>query len=107
MSDPIDPRYLLANERTFLAWIRTALGFMAAGTGLVAVELPWPQAAVRAVAGALAIVAGVCVVLAWRRWRSVEAAILEGRSTPRAGGIAVLAAATGLGAVALTVLILF
>ncbi len=26
---------LLANERTFLAWIRTALGFLAAGLGLI------------------------------------------------------------------------
>ncbi|EDX36625.1 MULTISPECIES: YidH family protein [Shigella] len=26
-----DYRFSLANERTFLAWIRTALGFLAAG----------------------------------------------------------------------------
>lgn len=26
-----DPRFTLANERTFLAWIRTGLGFVAAG----------------------------------------------------------------------------
>lgn len=30
-----DPRFTLANERTFLAWIRTALAFLAGG---VAVE---------------------------------------------------------------------
>ena len=29
-----DYRFTLANERTFLAWIRTSLGFMAAGVGL-------------------------------------------------------------------------
>lgn len=28
-----DYRFSLANERTFLAWIRTALGFLAAGVG--------------------------------------------------------------------------
>jgi putative membrane protein len=32
-----DPRFSLANERTFLAWIRTALGFLAAGAGVAAV----------------------------------------------------------------------
>ncbi|MGH3240919.1 MAG: YidH family protein, partial [Spirillospora sp.] len=32
-SDP-DPRFSLANERTFLAWIRTALALIAAGIGL-------------------------------------------------------------------------
>lgn len=30
-----DYRFSLANERTFLAWIRTALGFLAAGLGLI------------------------------------------------------------------------
>ena len=32
-----DPRFTFANERTFLAWIRTALGFVAAGVALAAV----------------------------------------------------------------------
>jgi putative membrane protein len=31
-----DPRFSLANERTFLAWIRTSLGFLAAGAGVSA-----------------------------------------------------------------------
>ena len=31
--DP-DYRFSLANERTFLAWIRTALAFMAAAIGI-------------------------------------------------------------------------
>ncbi|MCZ5660420.1 DUF202 domain-containing protein [Escherichia coli] len=30
-----DYRFSLANERTFLAWIRTALGFLTAGLGLI------------------------------------------------------------------------
>jgi len=37
-----DPRYSLANERTFLAWIRTSLGMLAVSAGLVAIDLPWP-----------------------------------------------------------------
>lgn len=32
-----DPRFTFANERTFLAWIRTALGFVAAGVAVAAV----------------------------------------------------------------------
>ena len=35
-SEP-DPRFTFANERTFLAWIRTALGFLAAGVAIAAV----------------------------------------------------------------------
>ena len=33
-----DPRFTFANERTFLAWIRTALGFLAAGVAIAAVS---------------------------------------------------------------------
>ena len=32
-----DYRFSLANERTFLAWIRTGLGFVAAGVAIAAV----------------------------------------------------------------------
>ncbi|HEY5846809.1 MAG TPA: DUF202 domain-containing protein, partial [Microlunatus sp.] len=36
-SEP-DARFSLANERTFLAWIRTSLGFLAGGAGIAAVS---------------------------------------------------------------------
>ncbi|WP_143342795.1 YidH family protein, partial [Crossiella equi] len=35
-----DPRFTLANERTFLAWIRTSLGLMAAGVAVEALGHP-------------------------------------------------------------------
>lgn len=35
-----DPRFSLANERTFLAWIRTSLALVAAGIALEALALP-------------------------------------------------------------------
>jgi putative membrane protein len=37
-----DPRFTLANERTFLAWSRTALALVAAGLGLVQLLPPFP-----------------------------------------------------------------
>ena len=55
----VDPRYTLANERTFLAWIRTALGLLAAAAGLLAIDLSWPEWAVQAIASLLAVVAGI------------------------------------------------
>jgi len=82
-SDDVDPRYSLANERTFLAWIRTALGLLAAAAGLLAIDLPWPAAAVRGLAILLAATAGLSAFLAWDRWRSVEAAIQASRQAPR------------------------
>ena len=33
VGDDPDPRFSLANERTFLAWIRTGLAFVTAGLG--------------------------------------------------------------------------
>ena len=36
-SEP-DARFSLANERTFLAWIRTSLGFLAGGAAIAAVS---------------------------------------------------------------------
>lgn len=37
VGDEPDPRFSFANERTFLAWIRTGLGFLAAGVAVAAV----------------------------------------------------------------------
>ena len=38
-----DPRFSLANERTFLAWIRTSLALIASGIGVHALHLQIPE----------------------------------------------------------------
>jgi putative membrane protein len=81
-TDP-DPRFSFANERTFLAWVRTALALMAAGIGLEAFA---PQLAVpglRQVLAALLVGAGIVTsALAFRRWLRSEQAMREGRVLP-------------------------
>jgi putative membrane protein len=104
--DEGDPRYSLANERTFLAWIRTSLGLLAAAAGLVAIDLPWPPAAVQGLAVLLSVMAGLSALLAWERWRTVEAAIADGRVAAPPRGLVHLAAAVGLVAGVVVVLIL-
>jgi putative membrane protein len=81
-SEP-DYRYTLANERTYLAWIRTALGLLAGG---VAVRHLVPEFAV---GGARTLLAVLCVTLAviavqhgYRRWRGVERAMRRGEPLP-------------------------
>jgi len=70
-SEP-DARFSLANERTFLSWIRTGLALSAAGVALEAVDLP--IAAGLRLASALILVGlgMVTPVLAWLRWASLE-----------------------------------
>jgi len=80
--DDVDPRYSLANERTFLAWVRTALGLLVAAAALMAVNLPWPADAVRALAMVLAAAAGGSAIASWARWRKVEKAISTGQPAP-------------------------
>ncbi|PXY20447.1 hypothetical protein DI005_27125 [Prauserella sp. PE36] len=93
-----DYRFTLANERTFLAWIRTALGLVAGG---VAVQQLVPGLAT---AGARTALALLCIALAavlaaasYPRWRAVQLAMRRGAPLPRsvlllvlAGGISVL-----------------
>lgn len=98
MSEPPDPRFLLANERTYLAWVRTSLAIGAAGLGIAGLAPVTDPAWVRPVI-ALAVTAFALGVLVWavKRYRVVESALLEGHPLPQlhhagwvAGGLAVV-----------------
>ena len=104
-TDP-DPRFSLANERTFLAWIRTALALSAGAVAVHAPALDFP-AWVRVVLSVLLLVlAGLALLQGWTRWRQVETAMRTGAEMPGfagaltfAGGVLVLVVAallTGL-----------
>ncbi|GLZ48632.1 hypothetical protein Acsp06_48170 [Actinomycetospora sp. NBRC 106375] len=94
-----DYRFTLANERTFLAWLRTSLSLLAAGVAVVQLLPEFAVPGMRGVLGAflvaLAVVTAAGGVL---RWRGVEFAIRRGRPLPRqrlpwvlAAGLVVLA----------------
>ena len=77
-----DPRFSLANERTFLAWIRTALALLAAGVALEALRIPEPPE-FRLTAALLFIVLGVLAAAqAWFGWARTERAMRENRALP-------------------------
>ena len=90
-SDP-DYRYSLANERTFLAWIRTSLALLA---GALAVAHLLPAVTVGGAGsglGLLLAVAGLLTaVLAFRRWRANERAMRNQQPLPRSPVLAVVA----------------
>jgi putative membrane protein len=78
-----DPRFSLANERTFLAWIRTSLALFAAGVALEALNLPI-KPRLRFVAAMLFIVVGLLAAAqSWLGWARTERALR--RSTPLPG----------------------
>lgn len=73
-----DPRFSLANERTFLAWIRTSLALLAAGIALEGLALPL-QPDLRLAASVVLIVLGLLApVQAWRGWARDERAVRLG-----------------------------
>ena len=82
--DP-DPRFTLANERTFLAWVRTALAMFAGGVALHALDVPstdW----LRALLVVLLIGVGALVcVFALVRWARVERAMRRREPLPSFG----------------------
>jgi putative membrane protein len=80
-----DPRFTLANERTFLAWSRTALALVVAGLGVVQLLPPFPGVDWgRHVIGVPLIVLGAAVpVTAYWEWQRNQGALRRGQPLPR------------------------
>ncbi|PTR29015.1 putative membrane protein [Rhodococcus sp. OK519] len=98
--DDPDPRFTLANERTYLAWIRTGLGLIAAAVGLEAFGTDVVGPAMHTVLVVGLLVGAILLVgFAFLRWMGVEAAMRKGRSLPVpaiAAFLACLIAAAGV-----------
>ena len=80
-----DPRFTFANERTFLAWSRTALALVVAGLGVVQLLPPFPGVPWgRHVLGVPLIVFGAVVaVVAYGEWVKNQRALRRGQPLPR------------------------
>jgi putative membrane protein len=79
-----DYRFTLANERTFLAWQRTALGLLAAAVAVIQFvpEMSVPGAR-HALALVLTLLSTVTAGVGLWRWRQVDRAMRTGTSLPR------------------------
>lgn len=101
-SEP-DPRFTFANERTFLAWIRTALALLAAGIALEALEIPEHDTLRLFLVLVLALLGAISSVLAFFRWASAEKALRESRPLPSPALAPVLAFGLAVTAVVIVV----
>ena len=80
----LDVRFSYANERTFLAWIRTSLGLVTAGLAITQLFPPFDFPGGRRLIGLPLIALGVVVALfSFRTWRENERAMRAGRELPK------------------------
>ena len=78
-----DPRFALANERTFLAWVRTALAFIAGGIAVEAFTGDLFPTAIRQILAILLLVLGMLLAGgAAVRWLNVERAMRRKKPLP-------------------------
>ena len=79
-----DVRFTYANERTFLAWIRTALGLITAGLAITQLLPPFALVGGRRVIGLPLIAVGVVIaIVSLTNWHANERAIRAGLAPPR------------------------
>ena len=94
--EPVDARFLLANERTFLAYTRTALALQVAGLGIMQF-LTRGHVSVRYSLGIALVAAGSTLGLAgYRRYLRNDRAIREGHDIGHAHASVVVAAAVAV-----------
>ena len=90
--DP-DIRFSLANERTFLSWLRTAIGLVAAGVGVY--HLFEPSVSTTVLSLVLLAAAAIASVVGFVHYRQADAAIRRGdslRSSANVLGVMTVAA---------------
>lgn len=102
--DDPDPRFTLANERTFLAWIRTALALVAGAVAVLhLVPLRWHGGTQLSVGLALAALAVVITCYAPIRWMRVQRAMRHDQPLPTTP--LPLITALGIGLICLAVVV--
>jgi putative membrane protein len=103
-----DYRFSLANERTFLAWIRTVLALLAASVAVSQLlthgRIDWGRHAIAIVLAAAAL---VLALNTYRRWGATERAMRRSGPLPAPSLLLLLALTTVLVGVGVLALVVF
>lgn len=91
----------MAAERTLLAWIRTALGFLAGGVAIVYVSPGISHSGLETALGLVMVALGCVIAMmgGWR-WRRTDKALREGGPMPGSSHLLLVVAAIVVVAVA-------
>jgi putative membrane protein len=102
-----DVRFSLANERTYLAWLRTSLALVASG---IAVERLLPEfgfpGARQLIGVALVAVGAFAAASSHLRWQKIDAALRTGEPVPPPTVARVMAGTIAVAGVAIIVLLI-
>jgi inner membrane protein YidH len=103
-----DARFTFANERTFLAWNRTALALVVAGLAIAQLLPPFPGLPFgrHLLAVPLIALGAILAVAGYLEWRRNQRALRRGQPLPRSPLPRILATAITAMAVIATVLVL-
>ncbi len=101
-----DYRFTLANERTFLAWVRTALALIAGSVALVQLVPSFTVPGARRILGVgVALAAAAISLVAYRRWVGNETAMRRAGPLPYSRMPAIVAIVLAASALGVAVLI--
>lgn len=107
-TDELDYRFTLANERTFLAWVRTALALIGGGLAVDQLLPDLARPAVRiSIASFLLVLGATTAVYAASHWARTEQRMRSGGGLPTTRYPGVLAGVLALGAFLLLLVVLF
>lgn len=107
IGDDPDPRFTFANERTFLAWNRTALALIAAGLAAAQLLKFHPQGLRLIIALPLIGLGAITALTSYRHWQTNERALrlrLPLRYSALTRGIALVITVVALAATALAII---
>jgi putative membrane protein len=102
----VDYRFLLANERTFLAWMRTALALIAGGVALDQFVVVAGARDLVTVLGIFAIVlGGIVAVLGMVQWRRADRAMRNANRMNSSSTVMILGSILALFALTIALLL--